>query len=290
MSYAKKGSLRRCLSDINKFKWQNKLQLLKEIILGLKVIHESNLTHGDFHDGNILISDNYNEIFIIDLGLCKPISDLQNSDNEVNKIYGVLPYMAPEILRNNPYTQACDIYSFSMIMWEFTSGIPPFKHEAHDHNLVLNICEGERPKIVENTPKCYVDLMKKCWDSDPSNRPTIIMLENIISEWIRCINEYYKVNRDGDHKFEVSEVEYQLENDMLDFVNANEALIQKQANTSIIEFHSKACYKSRKLTEILDQNETAKILDQNETAKILDQNETAKILDQNGTECFDCVI
>ncbi|POG73411.1 hypothetical protein GLOIN_2v1856072, partial [Rhizophagus irregularis DAOM 181602=DAOM 197198] len=45
MSYAKKGSLRKCLSNIIKFKWQDKLQLLKKIILGLQVIHESNLTH-----------------------------------------------------------------------------------------------------------------------------------------------------------------------------------------------------------------------------------------------------
>ncbi|POG65856.1 kinase-like domain-containing protein [Rhizophagus irregularis DAOM 181602=DAOM 197198] len=150
MSYAKKGSLRKCLSDINKFKWQDRLQLLKSIILGLKVIHRSDLAHGDFHDGNILISDNYNELFIIDLGLCKPISDLQDSDNE---IYGVLPYMAPEILRRNPYTPASDIYSFSMIMWEFTSGIPPFNYEAHDLELSLSICEGERPKIMKKYSK-----------------------------------------------------------------------------------------------------------------------------------------
>ena len=117
MSYAKKGSLRKCLSDIIKFKWQDKLQLLKKIILGLKVIHESNLAHGNFHDGNILISDNYNELFITDFGLCKPISDLQDPDNDY-KICGVLPYMAPEILGENPsYTLASDIYSFSMIMW-----------------------------------------------------------------------------------------------------------------------------------------------------------------------------
>ncbi|POG76971.1 kinase-like domain-containing protein, partial [Rhizophagus irregularis DAOM 181602=DAOM 197198] len=113
------------------------------------------------------MSDDFNEVFIIDLGLCKPISDLQDS---VNEIYGVLPYMAPEILRRNPYTPASDIYSFSMIMWEFTSGIPPFNHEAHDLDLILDICNQEkRPKIVENTPKCYIDLMKKCWDSEPSN-------------------------------------------------------------------------------------------------------------------------
>ncbi|RGB35818.1 kinase-like domain-containing protein, partial [Rhizophagus diaphanus] len=156
-----------------KFKWQDKLQLLKTIILGLKVIHESNLTHGDFHDGNILMSDNYNELFIIDLGLCKSINSSQDSGNDDDEIYGVLPYMAPEILRNKPYTSASDIYSLSMIMWEFTSGIPPFKYEAHDYDLTLNICKGERPEIIKNTPKCYIDLMKKCWDSNPSNRPTI---------------------------------------------------------------------------------------------------------------------
>ncbi|POG67069.1 kinase-like domain-containing protein, partial [Rhizophagus irregularis DAOM 181602=DAOM 197198] len=107
--------------------------------------------------------------------------------------------MAPEILRNKPYTPASDIYSFSMIMWEFTSGIPPFNYEAHDHHLILSICEEKRPEIIKNTPKCYIDLMKKCWDSNPSNRPTIRMLENIISEWISCISEYYSINRDGDY-------------------------------------------------------------------------------------------
>ncbi|POG82103.1 hypothetical protein GLOIN_2v1498793, partial [Rhizophagus irregularis DAOM 181602=DAOM 197198] len=66
------------------------------------------------------MSDNYNEIFIIDLGLCKPINNSQDSGNNDNEIYGVLPYMAPEILRKKPYTLASDIYSFSMIMWEFT--------------------------------------------------------------------------------------------------------------------------------------------------------------------------
>ncbi|RIA85133.1 kinase-like domain-containing protein, partial [Glomus cerebriforme] len=169
MSYAKEGSLRKCLSNIVKFKWKYKLLLLKNIILGLKIIHESNLAHCDLHDGNILISDNY-KAYIIDLGLCKPINVLQD---KIDKKYGVLPYMAPEIIRNNPHTLASDIYSFSIIMWEFTSCIPPFNNKAHDYQLSLSICKGERPEIIKNTPKCYIDLMKKCWNSDPLKRPTI---------------------------------------------------------------------------------------------------------------------
>ncbi|POG71816.1 hypothetical protein GLOIN_2v1774361 [Rhizophagus irregularis DAOM 181602=DAOM 197198] len=95
---------------------------------GLKVIHESNLTHGDFHDGNILISDDYKESFIIDLGLCKPISDLQDPNNE---IYGVLPYMAPEILRGNPYIQVYD----------------NIFHQDYIDNEVTSKAEEEKPKV-----------------------------------------------------------------------------------------------------------------------------------------------
>src|SRR5436190_6954980 len=118
MSYVKEGNLRKCLPNIVKFDWYYKLQLLKKIILGLKIIHESGLVHCDLHDGNILISNN--EVYIIDLGLCKPINKLQGI------ICGNLPYMAPEVLLGKPHTTASDIYSFSMIMWEFTSGVHPF--------------------------------------------------------------------------------------------------------------------------------------------------------------------
>jgi serine/threonine protein kinase len=281
MSYAKKGSLRKCLSDINKFNWLNKLQLLKKIILGLKVIHESNLIHSDLHDGNILMSDNHNELFIIDLGLCKPISNLQDSDKKNNEICGVLPYMAPEILRHKPYTSASDIYSFSMIMWEFTSGIPPFNNRAHDLQLTIDICKGDHPKISENTPKCYVDLMKKCWDLNPSKRPIVTELEYKISEWIRCIGEYYEVNKDGKYKYEVFNVDNNLKNDMLEFVKANNTLAQEHANIfTIVQSHPQACYKSHLLKKINDS------LDQDEKIIVSSKSNCISLK----SECSDCKI
>ncbi|RIA84048.1 hypothetical protein C1645_880160 [Glomus cerebriforme] len=250
ISYAKEGNLRNYLPNLVKFKWQHKLQLLKNIILGIKIIHESNIAHCDLHDGNILISDNY-ETYIIDLGLCKPISDLQDS---INRNYGVLPYMAPEVLRNESYTLSSDIYSFSMIMWEFTSGIPPFNRRAHDYQLGLGIREGERPEIIENTPKCYIELMKKCWDSDSEKRPNITDIEIVISQWLKCVNEYYELNNDkNENTLEVSDIDDQSRNDMYEFIRANETLTQEQIDTSIIQFHPQAYYTSRLLTEILDQ-------------------------------------
>src|ERR1044071_5783028 len=121
---------------------------------------------------------------ISDLGLCKPVENFQSSSSsKKNDIYGVLPFVAPEVLRGKHYTSASDIYSFSMIMWEFTSGTPPFDDRAHDLQLSISICKGERPKIIENTPQCYIDLMKKCWNEDPLKRPNASEIKEIFNDW-----------------------------------------------------------------------------------------------------------
>ena len=110
MDYAVGGSLRNSLKN-NFYSWHTILSILDDITYGLETIHESKLVHCDLHDGNILCD--YNSSFISDLGLSKPIDYLKSN----NDVYGIIPYMAPEVLRSKPYTPASDIYSFAMIMW-----------------------------------------------------------------------------------------------------------------------------------------------------------------------------
>src|SRR5436190_12545191 len=84
-----------------------------------------------------------------------------------------MPYVDPEVLRREPYTQAADIYSFGMIMYFIATGRQPFSNFAHDELLAIDICKGIRPAEISEpeAPKCYVDLMKRCWDSNPDKRP-----------------------------------------------------------------------------------------------------------------------
>ena len=58
-----------------------------------------------------------------------------------------------------------------MLMWEISSGKPPFINYEHNYNLAMNIINGIRPKIVPGTPFEYECLMKQCWDADPLKRP-----------------------------------------------------------------------------------------------------------------------
>ena len=40
------------------------------------------------------------------------------ADVVFKKIFGVIQYLAPEVLSKEPYTKESDIYSFGMLMWE----------------------------------------------------------------------------------------------------------------------------------------------------------------------------
>ncbi|RGB35619.1 kinase-like domain-containing protein [Rhizophagus diaphanus] len=241
MDYANKGNLRKNLTSIVENNWNRKLFMLYDIISGLNEIHEENLIHCDFHDGNILNHNNNDgdKIYISDLGLCQPVkSFLKKYD-----IYGVLPFMAPEVLRGKSYTPASDIYSFSMIMWEFTSGVPPFNNIAHDIQLCLSICKGKRPEIIENTPQCYVNLMKKCWNEDPLKRPSTSEVKKVIENWI--IRPYNK------------EINEELKSNIMEFINApighnNLDLGSSDENTS------------KKLSKILENENSQTSVEANE--------------------------
>ena len=91
--------------------------------------------------------------------------------------------MAPEVLSKKPYTKESDIYSFGMIMWEHTTGKKPFHDRPHNHLLISNILNGERPQITDDTPEFYAELMKKCWDHNPENRPTAKEIKSFLREY-----------------------------------------------------------------------------------------------------------
>ena len=63
-----------------------------------------------------------------------------------------------------------------MLMWEISSGRPPFSGFDHDYHLAMRIANGMRPIMVSGTPLKYKNLMRRCWDADPSKRPDIEVL------------------------------------------------------------------------------------------------------------------
>ncbi|RHZ59058.1 hypothetical protein Glove_365g30 [Diversispora epigaea] len=188
--------------------------------VGLTNIHEIGLMHKDFHPGNI-VNQSILNCYITDFGLCKPITE-----NDPEKIYGVIPYMSPETLSRGEYTQASDIYSVGMVMLEVLTSYPPYYNTPHDLNLAMKICEGYKPEIKCEIPQIFKEIIEKCWNFEPLNRPTA---EELISQLSEII---FKDNGD-----EQIEKQFEATN------RSNKNFIQYDPN----EMHPGAIYTSRHL-------------------------------------------
>jgi serine/threonine protein kinase len=191
MQYANNGSLRQKLDkDFNSLEWKEKLDILRDIAYGLTNIHKEGLTHHDFHSGNIL--NRYYSTNISDLGLCKSANN-ENLGKHNNNVYGVLPYIAPEVLRGKEYIQASDIYSCGIIIYEIFNGLPPYYDMAHEELLAIKICQGLRPKFNIKVPQLIENIAKKCVDVNPSNRPTAEYLKEMFDQ---CCIDYFNKNNE----------------------------------------------------------------------------------------------
>src|SRR3954454_18981647 len=153
----------------NKLTWKERIEFTFNIISALTLIHKDNAIHRDLHSGNILYLQPAQLVFISDLGFCGP------ADKPLNSIYGNLPYIAPEVIAGKETTFASDIYSIGILMWEISSGQPPFINK-HDYDLAIKIINGMRPKVIPGTPLAYKELMEQCLDADPTKRPDINIL------------------------------------------------------------------------------------------------------------------
>ncbi|RHZ79403.1 hypothetical protein Glove_146g40 [Diversispora epigaea] len=192
MDFAKNGDLRKYLDEnYENINWiSDRLQILGNIAKGLKLIHEEGLVHGDIHTGNILIGDD--RIACI-TDLIQLNNDSKNDSKKSKGVYGVLPFVAPEVLQSNsspPYVSSSDIYSFGIIMWILSSGKPPMSKLEFTTALAVDICDGERPNIVEGTPQCFIELMQRCWDSDPTKRPTTKEICEKVFMWYFLVEDH----------------------------------------------------------------------------------------------------
>jgi serine/threonine protein kinase len=193
IEFANQGSLSNILSkNFSNFLWKDKIKLLYDITIDLKSLHELGYLHMDLHSGNIL--RNGKATYISDFGLSGPAGKQKSRD----KIYGVLPYIAPEVLNGDSFTFSSDIYSFGIIMTELSTGKPPFYSRQHDIRLTLDICNGSRPEFGAGTPEIYKKLAYRCMNAISNQRPTAIELNEILEFWSNSINQ--KIFGDNEEK------------------------------------------------------------------------------------------
>ena len=92
-------------------------------------IHRMKIVHRDIKSANCLVNKHWT-VKICDFGLSRMMIDEHINDSSSA---GTPEWMAPELFRNEPFNEKCDIFSLGVIMWELSTlsrpwhGTPPEK-------------------------------------------------------------------------------------------------------------------------------------------------------------------
>ncbi|GES74403.1 kinase-like domain-containing protein [Rhizophagus clarus] len=152
------------------------------------------------HSNNVLVHQH--AVKLSDFGLSKRIEETSNSQS---KIFGLIPYIDPrsfneDIKPKYLLNKKSDVYSIGVLLWEISSGHPPF-HDCMPHGvgLAISILQGRRETPISETSEDYIKIYTDCWNIEPDNRPTIyqvidelkavIIKENIIIKDFHIYND-----------------------------------------------------------------------------------------------------
>ncbi|KAH6793011.1 Mitogen activated protein kinase kinase like protein [Perilla frutescens var. hirtella] len=146
-----------------KLSWQRRLKILCDICRGLISIHRMNIVHRDLKSANCLVNKHW-VVKICDFGLSRKLTTRPIKDS---CSAGTPEWMAPELIRNEPFTEKCDIFSLGVIMWELCTlkrpweGIPSVQvvYAVGNDGQTLEIPEGPLGKLIAD-----------CW-AEPDERP-----------------------------------------------------------------------------------------------------------------------
>ena len=131
---------------------------------------------------------------------------------------GTPSHMAPEVWLSMQgsfkhkkvvkFSKKVDVYSFGLVMWEALELNIPWKDVKFTFKVSQLVCSGKRPEISTGSkchddslggkvPAGFVDLMKRSWSANPSDRPDFGFLTNKFKAFYKTMMSGRKVSVDS---------------------------------------------------------------------------------------------
>lgn len=128
LEYAEGGELFHHLAMERMFEEDAAAFYLAEMVLALEHLHQNvGVIYRDLKPENCLL-DKEGHLLLTDFGLSK-IS--VNDEARCDSSHGTYEYMAPEVIKGNPYGKACDWWSLGALGYDLLTGSPPYQANNH---------------------------------------------------------------------------------------------------------------------------------------------------------------
>ncbi|KAF0289750.1 Serine/threonine-protein kinase pelle [Amphibalanus amphitrite] len=125
--------------------WLQRHNVARGTARGLQFLHTRGTTpliHGDIKSANILL-DHHLEAKIGDFGLAREFPQEKHTSLTVTRVHGTRPYLPDEYLRSRKLSEKVDTFSFGVVLFELTTGLP-----AYDDKRPIKMLKA----LVEEAP------------------------------------------------------------------------------------------------------------------------------------------
>ncbi|KAF0689221.1 Aste57867_19308 [Aphanomyces stellatus] len=160
------GELFQILEDDHELPEDEIKRIAVQLIQALHYLHSNRIIHRDMKPQNILVGPKQ-QIKLCDFGFARAISA---DTNVLTSIKGTPLYMAPELVKEQPYNHTVDLWSLGVILYELATGRPPFYTDKIVTLIQLIVKENVKyPSMMSAEFKSFLSgLLQK----DPSKRLT----------------------------------------------------------------------------------------------------------------------
>jgi|EP00927_Polykrikos_kofoidii_P072510 serine/threonine protein kinase len=177
--------------------WKQRLKILVDVASAMKYLHgfRKQIIHRDLKSLNIFLTQpvvdekSVPDIKIADFGFARIreqiVGQRQQDWPTLTRGAGSMHWMAPEVYSGTHYHEKADTFSFSIVTYEVICRHMAFE-DLDPESAGEQISQGYRPNtdelVPKETPPKLFDLMTRCWDQQPEQRPTFATIHTELLE------------------------------------------------------------------------------------------------------------
>ncbi|MFQ6659842.1 hypothetical protein Gotur_028579 [Gossypium turneri] len=160
------GDLFQILEDDKCLPEEQVQAIAKQLVRALHYLHSNRIIHRDMKPQNILIGAG-SVVKLCDFGFARAMS---TNTVVLRSIKGTPLYMAPELVREQPYNHTVDLWSLGVILYELFVGQPPF-YTNSVYALIRHIVK-DPVKYPDEMSASFKSFLKGLLNKVPQNRLT----------------------------------------------------------------------------------------------------------------------